>query len=89
VFRVCHGVGTDRGGLLFRQNLTSIAVLDGPHARPAFGSHGRRLFDKPIGDGGLNDSRPLVSAIIAVFIVICIAVFPQRPGAHSTSMNKV
>jgi uncharacterized membrane-anchored protein len=40
------------------------------------------FFDKPISDGGLNISRPLASAIIAVFIVICILVFPQRAGSH-------
>jgi uncharacterized membrane-anchored protein len=47
------------------------------------------FFDKPISDGGLNVSRPLASAIIAVFIVICIVVFPPRPGAHSASTGKV
>ena len=40
------------------------------------------FFDKPIADGGLNVSRPLASAIIAVFIVICLLVIPQRPGSH-------
>jgi uncharacterized membrane-anchored protein len=47
------------------------------------------FFDKPISDGGLNVSRPLASAIIAVFIVICILAFPQRPGAHPASVGKV
>jgi len=40
------------------------------------------FFDKPIAEGGLNVSRPLASAIIAVFIVICLLVIPQRPGSH-------
>ncbi len=47
------------------------------------------FFDKPISEGGLNVSRPLASAIIAVFIVICIAAFPQRPGAHSATTGNV
>jgi uncharacterized membrane-anchored protein len=40
------------------------------------------FFDKPIGQGGLNFSRPLASAIIAVFIIVCILILPQRPGTH-------
>jgi uncharacterized membrane-anchored protein len=46
------------------------------------------FFDKPISDGGLNVSRPLASAIIAAFIVICIVAFPQRPGTLSASPDK-
>jgi uncharacterized membrane-anchored protein len=40
------------------------------------------FFDKPLGDGGLAVSRPLATAIIAVFIIVCILVIPQRPGLH-------
>jgi uncharacterized membrane-anchored protein len=40
------------------------------------------FFDKPLAQGGLNVSRPLASAIIAAFIVICILVLPQRAGVH-------
>ena len=40
------------------------------------------FFDKPVAQGGLNVSRPLASAIIAVAILICILVFPQRAGKH-------
>jgi len=40
------------------------------------------FFDKPIAEGGLNVSRPLASAIIAVFILACILLIPQRPGSH-------
>jgi uncharacterized membrane-anchored protein len=43
------------------------------------------FFDKPIAQGGLNVSRPLASAIIAVFILICLLVIPQRPGGHPRS----
>jgi len=38
------------------------------------------FFDKPIAQGGLDVSRPLASAIIAVAIVACILVFPQKAG---------
>jgi uncharacterized membrane-anchored protein len=40
------------------------------------------FFDKPVAQGGLNVSRPLASAVIAVFIVICILILPQRAGSH-------
>ena len=40
------------------------------------------LLDKPLAQGGLNVSRPLASALLAVIIVVCILVFPQRPGSH-------
>ncbi len=43
------------------------------------------FFDKPLAQGGLNFSRPLASAIIAAFIVICILVLPQRAGVHPGS----
>jgi uncharacterized membrane-anchored protein len=46
------------------------------------------FFDKPVSEGGLNVSRPLASAIIATFIIICILIFPQRAGSHSTSAAK-
>ncbi|RDS83497.1 hypothetical protein DWU98_03900 [Dyella monticola] len=40
------------------------------------------LFDKPVAQGGFDVSRPLASAILAVFIVLCILVLPQRAGRH-------
>jgi uncharacterized membrane-anchored protein len=40
------------------------------------------LLDKPVQDGGLALSRPLASAVIAVFILACIAILPQRAGRH-------
>jgi uncharacterized membrane-anchored protein len=36
------------------------------------------VIDKPIASGGLNFSRPLVSAILAAFILLCIVLLPQR-----------
>jgi uncharacterized membrane-anchored protein len=40
------------------------------------------FLDKPVSDGGLDLSRPLASAVIAVFIVGCILILPQRAGRH-------
>jgi uncharacterized membrane-anchored protein len=47
------------------------------------------FLDKPIKDGGLALSRPLASAVIAGFILLCLLILPQRagrhPGAHEQS----
>ena len=40
------------------------------------------FLDKPISDGVLALSRPLASAVIAVFILGCLLVLPQRAGSH-------
>ena len=40
------------------------------------------FLDKPVSHGGLALSRPIASAAIAVFIVACIALLPQRAGRH-------
>ncbi len=40
------------------------------------------LLDKPVSHGGLHLSRPLASAVIAVFIIGCILLLPQRAGTH-------
>jgi uncharacterized membrane-anchored protein len=40
------------------------------------------FLDKPVDEGGLALSRPLATAIIAAFIVVCLLVFPQRAGRH-------
>lgn len=40
------------------------------------------LLDKPLNHGGLAFSRPLASLIIAVFIVACVVLLPQRAGKH-------
>jgi uncharacterized membrane-anchored protein len=40
------------------------------------------FLDKPHRDGGLALSRPLASAVIATFIIICLLVLPQRAGRH-------
>jgi len=40
------------------------------------------FLDKPVNNGGLALSRPLASAVIAVFIILCVSVLPQRAGRH-------
>ena len=40
------------------------------------------LFDKPLGQGGFDMSRPLASLVLAVAIVVLIWLIPQRPGVH-------
>jgi uncharacterized membrane-anchored protein len=40
------------------------------------------FLDKPVDQGGMALSRPLASAVIAVFIVVCILLIPQRAGVH-------
>jgi uncharacterized membrane-anchored protein len=43
------------------------------------------FLDKPKDDGGLALSRPLASLVIAVFILICLFILPQRAGKHPNS----
>ena len=40
------------------------------------------LLDKPLSKGGLELSRPLASAALAVSIVVLIMLLPQRAGQH-------
>ena len=40
------------------------------------------FLDKPLSDGGMAMSRPLASTVLAVFIIACILLIPQRPGVH-------
>ena len=49
--------------------------------RPLGATAGDAL-DKPLSDGGLALSRPLASLIIALFIIVCLLVLPQRAGRH-------
>ncbi|OYY91088.1 MAG: hypothetical protein B7Y45_05220 [Sphingomonas sp. 28-66-16] len=45
------------------------------------------LLDKPHDKGGLDFSRPLASAVLAVFIVGCVLLLPQRAGDHPKSTS--
>ncbi|HKU91849.1 MAG TPA: hypothetical protein VJP82_00720 [Sphingomicrobium sp.] len=40
------------------------------------------FLDKPVAKGGLELSRPLATAVLAIAIVVLILVLPQRPGEH-------
>ena len=40
------------------------------------------FLDKPVAKGGLEFSRPLATAVLAVAIVALILLVPQRPGSH-------
>ena len=40
------------------------------------------FLDKPHAKGGLDMSRPIASAVLAVLIVVLILALPQRPGRH-------
>jgi uncharacterized membrane-anchored protein len=89
------GLGYVGGALLFA---AALAVLVGAYywtnisrvflfwaafilTRPLGATVGDFL-DKPVSDGGLDLSRPLASAVIAVFILGCLLVLPQRAGSH-------
>jgi len=89
------GLGYGNGALLFAAGL---AVLAGLYfwtnvsrvtlfwaafilTRPLGATVGDFL-DKPISHGGMELSRPLASVVIAVFIVICVLLLPQRAGRH-------
>jgi uncharacterized membrane-anchored protein len=43
------------------------------------------FLDKPISQGGLDWSRPLASAVLAAFIILCLLVLPQRAGRHPST----
>jgi uncharacterized membrane-anchored protein len=89
------GLGYGDGALLFGAGLVLLAALyfwtDISRVflfwaafiltRPLGATVGDFL-DKPIRDGGMHLSRPLASAVIAVFIIGCILLLPQRAGTH-------
>lgn len=43
------------------------------------------FLDKPIAKGGLDFSRPLATAVLAVAIILLIVLVPQRTGRHPDS----
>jgi len=46
------------------------------------------FLDKPVSHGGFNLSRPLASAVLAAFIVVCVLLLPQRAGRHPAEINQ-
>ena len=89
------GLGYEGGALVFGAGLTALATLYWRTnvsrvllfwaafilTRPLGATVGD-LLDKPMDQGGLALSRPLASAAIAAFVVLCVALLPQRAGRH-------
>jgi uncharacterized membrane-anchored protein len=89
------GLGYEGGALVFAAGLAVLAALYFRTrvsrvllfwaafilTRPLGATVGDFL-DKPVSHGGLALSRPLASAVIAVFILGCLLVLPQRAGTH-------
>jgi uncharacterized membrane-anchored protein len=90
------GLGYSGGALVFGAGLLVLAILyftsrKVSHVflfwaafiltRPLGATVGDWL-DKPIAKGGLNMSRPVATAVLAVVIIVLILVLPQRPGSH-------
>jgi uncharacterized membrane-anchored protein len=46
------------------------------------------LLDKPLHDGGFALSRPLASAVMALAILLCILILPQRAGGHPSAVEQ-
>jgi uncharacterized membrane-anchored protein len=92
------GLGYEGGALVFAAGLAVLAALyywtnissvllfwaAFILTRPLGATVGDFL-DKPVNHGGLALSRPLASAVIAAFIVVCILLLPQRPGRHPSA----
>jgi uncharacterized membrane-anchored protein len=89
------GLGYEGGALIFGAGLAVVVLLYYATGisrvllfwaafiltRPLGATVGDFL-DKPVSAGGLALSRPLASAVIAAFIIVCILVLPQRAGTH-------
>jgi uncharacterized membrane-anchored protein len=94
------GVGYEGGALVFAAGLAVIAGLYFWSSvsrvllfwaafiltRPLGATVGDFL-DKPKNLGGLALSRPLASAVIAAFIILCLFLLPQRAGRHPTATS--
>jgi uncharacterized membrane-anchored protein len=89
------GLGYGGGAIVFGSGLAILAVLYATRkvnnvalfwaafilTRPLGATVGDFL-DKPLDKGGLELSRPLASAVMAVAIIVLILLIPQRPGSH-------
>lgn len=89
------GLGYSGGALVFGAGLAVLAILYFTTktsrvflfwaafilTRPLGATVGDFL-DKPLAKGGLDLSRPMASAALAVLIVVLILILPQRPGRH-------
>lgn len=89
------GMGYEGGAMIFAAGLATVAaayywsdvsrvllfwaafILTRP-----LGATVGDLLDKPLDQGGLAMSRPMASVVIAVIMIACILIFPQRAGGH-------
>jgi len=69
--------------LYYATSISRVALFWGAFilTRPLGATVGDFL-DKPVAKGGLEFSRPLASAVLAVVIVLLILFIPQRAGQH-------
>jgi uncharacterized membrane-anchored protein len=90
-----NGLGYEKGALVFGAGLVLVAaaycftnvsrtalfwtafILTRP-----LGATLGDLLDKPVANGGLDVNRFYASAILALVIIVCILVIPQRAGRH-------
>jgi uncharacterized membrane-anchored protein len=89
------GLGYSGGALVFGAGLAVLAILYFATSisrvalfwaafiltRPLGATVGDFL-DKPVAKGGLEMSRPIASAVLALVIIVLIVILPQRPGSH-------
>jgi uncharacterized membrane-anchored protein len=70
-------------GLYFCSNVSRVLLFWAAFilTRPLGATVGDFL-DKPKANGGLALNRPLASAVIAGFILLCLFILPQGPGRH-------
>jgi uncharacterized membrane-anchored protein len=90
-----NGLGYENGALVFGAGLALVAAAyfftTISHTalfwtafiltRPLGATLGD-LFDKPVADGGFGVNRFYASAILAVIIIACVLIIPQRAGRH-------
>jgi hypothetical protein len=76
-------------GLYFWSNVSRVLLFWAAFilTRPLGATVGDFL-DKPVANGGLALSRPLASAAIAAFILVCLFVLPQRAGRHPEASDR-
>jgi uncharacterized membrane-anchored protein len=92
---IADGLGYSGGAFIFGAGLAILAILYFTIrtnrvflfwaafilTRPLGATVGDFL-DKPVADGGLDLSRPIASAVLAIAIILLILILPQRPGGH-------
>jgi len=81
------GLGYGRGALVFGVGLVALAfAYYRTNISRVFLFWAAFILTRPLGatvsDGGMALSRPIASAVIAVFMVGCILLLPQRAGMH-------